>query len=159
MYTTVFSKGFLFVAILSLICLKGISQADNTHAKDSAKLILEKGYPVKLVLVRDIGSSVAQAGNKVYFEVDSAITISDITIVPKGSKAYGTISMVKEAEGFGQGGKMAFSIDKIVMDNGRAIALTADYKAAGRSRVVQSVAGSILISGLFVHTKGKKCYL
>lgn len=112
MNTNATFKTWILATTLMLASLFGTAQTDSTSAKDTAAQKLEKGHPVYLILVRDIGSSVAQAGNKVYFELDSALTVSGVTVVQKGTKAYGTISMVKEAEKFAQKGRMAFTIDK-----------------------------------------------
>lgn len=144
------------VFICFFVILSFLSPAQSDSSKQNAsRTVLESGHLIRLVLARDIGSSVAQTGNKLYFTVDSAVIISGVTVIPKGANAYGTLTNASERKSFGRGGNLTFSIEKIVFDNGSIVLLSSDYNASGRSTKAQMIAETALLSPLFVFKKGK----
>lgn len=147
-----------FVAILLLtLSLNSLSQSVSNGADTSTvkQVVLQKGYPITLLLLHEISSRFSQVGDVIKFAVKDDIVINGRTVIPKETPAFGTVSEVKPRAGLGKKGILNFSIDRLVFSSGRIININSDQKAAGQNKTGAMIATAAIISPLFLLKKGK----
>jgi hypothetical protein len=141
---------FLFLILLSFsVC----AQSDTTNA--NSPITLQRGYPVKLILMDTVSSKTAQVGDKINFQTAEDVVINGRTIITKGVPGLGTVTQTQESRILGQKGTLEFSIDELILPDGKLIQLTADQKAAGQAKTGAAIAASVIVTPLFLLKKGK----
>ena len=93
--------------------------------------ILEDGTPIRLSLARSLSSAECRTGDRVDFKVVEPIVLDGITVVPKGSMAWGKIAEAKPKRRMGRGGKLAIEIDSVKLANSDRVRLRAVREATG----------------------------
>jgi hypothetical protein len=107
----------------------------------------EDGTKVPLTLRRELSSGTEVTGNRVDFEVSEDIKVEGVLVIPKGSKAYGTIVEAQGRRRLGRAGKLNVRIDEVRLGDGERARLRALQEAKGKGR--QTVmTGAIIASGV-----------
>lgn len=116
------------------------SQKSATQSADMAKpiascgLCLEDGTKVPLTLGRELSSATEVTGNRVDFTVAEDILVKGIVVIPKGSKAMGTIVQAQGKRRMGRAGKLNVAIDEVRLADGQRAKLRANQEAKGKGR-------------------------
>ena len=117
---------------------------------------------MKLRLSQTITSADAKVGQEIPFEVVEEIKVDDITVLPKGATAIGTVTEADHKKTMGRAGKLNMSISYARLTDGEKVALRAvkDSKGGGH---VGAMTGAIVATSivffpaaplfLFIHGK------
>ena len=111
--------------------------------------VLLDGTPVKLRLARNLSSADAQVGETVDFEVLEEITLSGITVIPKGATALGTVTEAQSKRRMGRAGKLNVVVEYARLANGEKAALRAAKESAGGSNVGKMTGAIVATSIVF----------
>jgi len=104
---------------------------------------------VTLRLGRSLSSADAQAGDRVDFEVAEEISVNRIVVVPKDSRASGTVITAHKKRRMGRAGKLDVSIDSVQLADGEKVTLRAVKESQGRSHT-GIMAGGMVATSLIV---------
>jgi len=110
---------------------------------------IEDGTPVKLRLQRNISSEDAQTGDKVDFDVLDEVTVDGVTVIPKGSIAWGTVTEAQPKRRLARGGKLDVNIDAVRLADGEKCPLRAVKGVKGGGHTAGMTAG-IVATGFIV---------
>jgi hypothetical protein len=126
---------------------------------------LEDGTPVVLRLTRELSSASDRAGDKVDFEIVDDVKVKDLVVIPKGGRAWATLTEVQKKRRLARGGKLGVRIDEVRLADGERIPLRAVKENKGGGHV-GVMTGAIVASGilffpaapffLFMHGKEAK---
>jgi hypothetical protein len=131
----------LTLELLFVGCLSVAAQSDSTVRPPSPeattgisfKLVLEDGTPVQLRTGRTVSSADADIGDLVDFEVMHDVQVKGITVIPRGSVAWGTVIEVRHKRRLGRGGRLNIKLDSVQLVHGNKAALRS-MKAGARWR-------------------------
>src|SRR5579859_5445704 len=65
---------------------------------------LEDSTPVKLRLKQNLSSADAQVGQQINFDALDEVAVNGVTIIPKGSVGWGTVTEAQAKRRMGKGG-------------------------------------------------------
>jgi hypothetical protein len=123
---------------------------------------LEDATPVKLRINRTISSGDAQVNETIDFEVLEEVKVHDVSVIPRGGTAWGTVTEAQPKRRMGRGGKLNINIDNVRLTSGEKVALRAvkDLKGGGHQGAITGaiVATSIVFfpaAPLFLLVHGK----
>jgi hypothetical protein len=123
---------------------------------------LEDGTPVKLRINRTISSADAQLNETVDFEVLEEVNVHDVTVIPRGGMAWGTVTEAQSKRRMGRGGKLNINIDNVRLASAEKVPLRAvkDVQGGGHQGAITGaiVATSIVFfpaAPLFLLMHGK----
>jgi hypothetical protein len=97
-------------------------------------VMLEDGTPVKLRLKNNLSSADANTNDTVNFDVLEEIKIGDHVVIPKGSRAWGTV-ISEPKKRMGRGGKLNVTLDSVRLADGEKVALRGIKNAKGNGHV------------------------
>jgi hypothetical protein len=109
-------------------------EANSVKPLAACGFCLEDGTKVPLVLGRELSSGVESTGNRVDFEVTEDIKVKDIVVIPKGSRATGTIVEAQKRRRMGRAGKLNVKIDEVRLADGSRAMLRAMQENSGKGR-------------------------
>lgn len=107
---------------------------------------LEDGTPVKLRLQRTVSSADAHVDERIDFDVLEEIKVNDVTVVPKGSVAWGTVTQAQPKRRMGRGGKLDINIDAVRLADGEKAALRGVKELSGAGKGGAMTAGIVATS-------------
>ena len=110
---------------------------------------LEDGTPVKLRLQRTVSSADAHVDERIDFDVLEEIKVNDVTVVPKGAVAWGTVTQAQPKRRMGRGGKLDINIDAVRLADGEKAALRGvkELQGAGKGG---AMTGGIVATSLIL---------
>lgn len=109
-------------------------EANTVKPVAACGFCLEDGTKVPLALGRELSSGVESTGNRVDFEVTEDIKVKDIVVIPKGSRATGTIVEAQKRRRLGRAGKLNVKIDEVRLADGSRAMLRALQENTGKGR-------------------------
>jgi len=86
-------------------------------------LILPQGKPVSLESLTLVTSHTAKRNDRVGFRVVSDVLVEGLTVIPKGSVAWGTVTHAKKPGYFERDGKLQIAVAAVALLNGQMIAI------------------------------------
>jgi hypothetical protein len=110
---------------------------------------LEDGTPVKIRLQRTLSSADAQVDEQVDFDVLEEIKVGALTVIPKGSTAWGTVTAAQPKRRMGRGGKLDVNIDAVRLADGEKAALRGVKDVKGGEHT-GAMTGAIVATSLIV---------
>jgi len=114
---------------------KGAKVADAAAAPDAQplhhKIVLAHATPVRLVLLDNVSSATATAGQAVNFEVAEDVLVEGLIVIPRGSPATGTITDAQAKRRMGKAGYVDINIDKVTLADGEKVLLIAQSHNSG----------------------------
>ena len=108
--------------------------ANNVKPLAACGFCLEDGTKIPLALGRELSSGVESTGNRVDFEVTEDIKVQDVVVIPKGSRATGTIVEAQKRRRLGRAGKLNVKIDEVRLADGSRAMLRALQENTGKGR-------------------------
>src|SRR3984893_18248896 len=115
----------------------------------SRGFILQDGTAVKLRLGRSLSSADAHAGDRVDFVVAEEVSVNRIVVIPKDSRASGTVIAAHKKRRMGRAGKLDVSIDSVQLASGEKATLRAVKESQGGSHT-GIMAGGMVATSLIV---------
>ena len=126
------------------------SQPTNARANGTSKgFVLEDGTAVTLRLGRSLSSADAHAGDRVDFEVAEEVSVNRIVVIPKDSRASGTVITAHKKRRMGRAGKLDVTIDSVQLVDGEKATLRAVKESQGGSHT-GIMAGGMVATSLIV---------
>ncbi len=126
-----------------------------------AKLVMEKGTPVKLQLTQTICSAYAHKKDPVDFVVVEDVKVREFTVIRAGAHAKGSVIKVKGKRPLGMGGDVIIDLDSVELNTGESAQLVARREFKGRSHAIRmgmetAVAAAIYlpVAPLFLLSRG-----
>ncbi|MFZ3333566.1 MAG: PDZ domain-containing protein [Candidatus Acidiferrales bacterium] len=117
--------------------------SDQTSLAACRRPCLEDGTPVKLRIAQTVSSADAHVDDRVEFEVLEEIRISDVSIVPKGAIALGTVTEAQPKRRMARGGKLEIVMDSVRLADGEKAALRATKSVQGGGHTGAMTAGIV----------------
>jgi hypothetical protein len=133
----------------------------NTQAASVAPLssgFLADGTPVQLRLNRNLSSATERKGNAVDFLVLEDVKVGGITVIPRGSTAWGVIAEAEPKRWGGRGGKLNVQINNLELKGGGKVSLRAVKENKGSGGVAGMATRMVvfnLVAPLFLFSRGK----
>jgi hypothetical protein len=113
------------------------------------KMVLEQGTPVELVLSETLSSANERVGSIVAFEVVEDVRVGDAVVIPRGSAAWGTVTVAEPKKRMARGGKLDVNIDKVRLADGEKVLLSATKGGKGGGHTGAMV-GAMVATSLIV---------
>jgi PEGA domain len=110
---------------------------------------LVDGTPVKLRLSQTISSADAKVGQEIPFEVVEDVKVDDVTVLPKGATAIGTVTEAEPKRSMGRAGKLNISISYARLTDQEKVALRAVKDAKGGGHVGAMTGAMVATSIVF----------
>lgn len=92
-------------------------------SKKGNKLTLEQDSGVQLRLDQFVSSQLNHNGDRIRFMVDKAIVARGYVVIPRGARAYGVVTEVQPAKGWGRGGKLVLDFTHVEAYDGTKVPL------------------------------------
>jgi hypothetical protein len=86
-------------------------------------LVLPEGIRVSLELQTLVTTRTAKRNDRVKFQVVSDVSVEGLTVIPKGSEAWGTVMLAKKPGRFERDGKLQIQLNSVTLLNGQTIAI------------------------------------
>lgn len=107
---------------------------DTVKPTAACGFCLEDGTKVPLTLGRELSSGKEVTGNRVDFIVSEDILVQGVVVIPKGSKAMGTIVQAQGKRRMGRAGKLNVTIDEVRLADGERVKLRSIQETTGKGR-------------------------
>ncbi len=125
------------------VAIRPVQQAatDTAQPSNAAKempILLTGSTPVYLKFAHPVTSEYAQTGDRVSFHVVEPVIVDSVTVVPKGSIAWGTVIDAQTSRNYGRPGRLSITIDYVQLANGKKAALRAISDAQGKGSPADS---------------------
>ena len=104
---------------------------------------------MKLRLGRSLSSADAHAGDRVDFVVAEEVSVNRIVVIPKDSRASGTVIAAHKKRRMGRAGKLDVTIDSVQLADGEKATLRAVKESQGGSHT-GIMAGGMVVTSLIV---------
>jgi hypothetical protein len=131
------------------------------NAQQTSHTLMD-GTPVKLRLAQTISSADAKVGQEVSFDVVEDVKVDDVTVLPKGATAIGTVTEANSKKSMGRAGKLNMSIAYARLSDQEKVPLRAIKESKGGGHV-GAMTGAMVATGivffpaaplfLFIHGK------
>ena len=108
---------------------------------------LEDATPVRMRINRTISSGDAQLNETVDFEVLDDVKVHDVTVIPRGGMAWGTVTEAQPKRRMGRTGKLNINIDNVKLASGEKVALRA-VKAVQGGGHQGAITGAIVATSI-----------
>ncbi len=111
-------------------------------------VLLPAATSVFLKFAHPVTSEYAQKGDRVSFQVTEPVVIDSLTVVPKGSIAWGTVTEAQTSRNHGRPGKLSIAFDYVQVANGKKAFLTAGSDAQASDGPADSwEPGAVYVAG------------
>ena len=115
--------------------------------KAPLKFGLQDGTPIKLRITRTISSADAKVEDTIDFELLEETKIGDVTVIPKGGIAWGTVTEAQAKRRMGRAGKLNVNIDSARLVTGEKVALRAVKELKGGGNTGK-MTGAMVATGI-----------
>ncbi len=127
----------LLLCAISLQCLAQTSQ-----------LNMPEGTKIRVRLEQNLSSATAEEGQPVQLSVADDVRIGDTVVIKQGAAAVGSVTLAVKKRRMGRTGKLDFSVDRVVAEDGSSIPLR--YSPQKRDGGSHSLATGIITAGVGV---------
>jgi PEGA domain len=127
----------LLLCAASLRCVAQVSQ-----------LTMPEGTKIRVRLEQNLSSATAEEGQPVQLSVADDVRIGDTVVIKQGAAAVGTVTLATKKRRMGRTGKLDFSIDRVVAEDGSSIPLR--YSPQKRDGGSHALATGIITAGAAV---------
>ncbi len=150
--------------VTRFLCLAMLFASCPVWAQSIQPLVLADGTPIDLQLEQTVSSAHARVGDPLSFLVVHDVTVQGFTVIPAGSKAFGSLTRVHGRRVLGMGGKLVLTVDSVALANGDRVALHASKELKGTSHTWRMAAGVAItsifyfpVAPVFLLTRGDNC--
>lgn len=121
----------------------------DPQAQPASEMELRDGTPVRMRLARTLSSADTASGEQIDFDVLDDIRVGDRVVIPRGTKAIGSITVAEHRKRMARGGKLNYTLDFLRLADGTKVALRAVHETSGNGHVGAMTIG-IAATALFV---------
>ena len=152
---------YLMVAVATLvepgIVLPVVPEAVTIVAPALPAIVASRGTPVRLMVLNEVSTKTAQAGDLFTLLVDAPVKIGDQMVIARGTRAVGKVVDAAESGIVGKSGKLVTRLLYLDVDGVR-VSLDGDPRSAGRNGNVQVVLATLALTpwGLFARGNNAK---
>ena len=115
----------------------------------SAKLVMERGTPVKLQLAQTVSSAHAHKGDCLDFVVVKDVEVGGFTVIRAGAEAKGSVIGVKGKRPLGMGGDIILTLDSVELTTGATMGLVASKEFKGRAHTIRMAVGMAVTAAFY----------
>ena len=120
--------------------------------------ILRQGTQIRLTVVSPVNTKEHRVGKRVELQVADDVTVNNKVVLPKGTAAFGELTLSKKSGSFGKSGKMAGRM--LYIKNGNEnIPVTGNFDDRGKSGTGATVGVAVLAGVFSAFVKGKNAVL
>jgi len=141
----------IHVVLIALPLLSGTLMAQS--APSTVKI--PDATTVHLSLTQSLSSATNKVDDPVTFEVTEDVKVGDVVAIPKGSTAVGHVVEAQPRRSMGRAGKLDLAIDVVKAADGTNVRLRAESTRKGDDKTRSVIAGTLLLSPLFLLMRGK----
>ena len=134
--------------IVLVVCLAVMPQA---FAGEMVKLT--EGTEVRLRMLEKLTSASATEGQRFNLELEEDVQVNGKTVVPRGTKAVGTVMSAKKKGYMGKGGELNVMLDYMLVNDQR-IRLRSAAAREGNDKMGATVALTVLFGPLGLLKRG-----
>jgi hypothetical protein len=122
--------------------LSGSAPAQASGSDQSGGILIDRDTLIRLMVLNEVSTRTVKAGERFVLRVDEQVTVSGVTIIPVGAKAWGE---VLDAEGSGAGGKAGTLAVRLlhVEAGGDQLPISGESQTKGEKGTKQVVLGAI----------------
>ena len=103
----------------SRLCLR----FDTSDPAIASSYVLPEGTQVSLEFMTYVSTRAAKRNDRIRFRVVSDVSVDGLTVIPKGSEAWGTVTRTKKPHHFSRNGKLQIALQSVTLLNGQTIAI------------------------------------
>jgi hypothetical protein len=103
--------------------LRPLARFDASDSQVARPLLLPEGTKVSLESLSYVSSRIARVNDRVRFQVASDVSIEGLTVIPKGSEAWGIVTLVKPPRHFSRDGKLQIGLQSVLLPSGQMVAI------------------------------------
>ena len=119
------------------------------------EVVLKEGTELEIKLIEELSSQNSRVGDSVRLKLNENIYVDSTLVLREGTKIKAVVTVAEKRGMLGKAGKLDFSLNSITALNGKEIPLRAVKNSEGKNRHVGVIAGTLLLSPLFLFVKGK----
>lgn len=119
------------------------------------EVTLKEGTELEIKLIEELSSQNSRVGDSVRLKLNENIYLENVLVLREGTKIKAVVTVAEKRGMLGKAGKLDFSLNSITSLNGKEIPLRAVKNSEGKNRQVGVIAGTLLLSPLFLFVKGK----
>lgn len=106
--------------------------------------VLPAGTPVQLMVVNEVSTKVAKAGDRFLLRVNAPVTVDGKIVIPIGATGYGEVLKAAGNGALGHAGTLAARLLYLEV-GGRHLRLRGDAAEAGKSGTTANVLGFVML--------------
>jgi hypothetical protein len=127
-------------------------------ASSTAPNILRQGTQIRFTVVTPVNTKEHKVGKRVELQTADDILVNNKVVLPKGTPAFGELTLSKKSGSFGKAGKMAGRV--LYVKNGNEnIPITGTFDDRGKSGTGATVGVAVLAGVFSAFVKGKNAVL
>jgi len=119
--------------------LPPLVKSNASSGSSGSNLVLPDSTPIALKFARAVSSSDAQVGDRLAFSVVEPVQIAHLTVVPRGTIAWGTVTQAVTSSDYGKRGRVAVILDDVQLATGEKAPLRATKEAQGKSKTAETL--------------------
>lgn len=119
---------------------------------------MNAGTPIALAVAEEVNSSTHREGDMFKLTVLNDIMVGGVTVIPRGTPAFGEITWRTGKGAFGKSGKIEFRLSHLEL-RGQQVPLTGEFRQEGEGNTVATGVGVIAIGVFAGFITGKRARL
>ena len=120
--------------------------------------VLREGTQITLRVTKEMSSKKNKAGQRVELRVANDVLVNNVIVLPKGTRAFGDLTLAKKSGAFGRAGRLGARL--LYIENGTTnIPITGNFDDKGKSGTAATVAVAVLAGVFSAFVKGKNAVL
>jgi hypothetical protein len=130
----------------------------NRPSPVAGTLLVERDSMVRLMVLNEVTTKTARAGDRFALVVDEALTVDRVVIIPVGSKAWGEVITASESGAIGKAGKLSARLMYVETPAGR-VSIRGESSGKGPGGAGATVLGVLGLCPLGLFTRGTNAKL
>lgn len=122
------------------------------------KILVERDTLIRLMVLNEVSTKVAKAGDRFPLRVDEAVVVNGVTIIPVGATAWGEVLSAESSGVVGKSGKLGAKLLYVEV-NGERVLLNGETRTAGAGGTAETVMGVVGIGILGLLARGNNAKL
>jgi hypothetical protein len=116
---------------------------------------LRDGEKVRLILMEDISSATAHAGDRINFNAAEDLKVGEFVAISKGATAFGTVAEASKKKSLGRGGQLTMTMNYVKAVDDQNLRIRATAGREGDDKVGKTVVVAVLAGPFALLVKGK----
>lgn len=125
----------------------------NATAPAPKAILLPRDTPVHLMTLTEVSTKTDTQGHKFKLRVNEDVVLSGMTVIARGSLAWGEVTSAESSGNLGKGGRLTARLLYVDV-NGQRVPIEGDTSAKGRTATAETVVGVLGLGLLGLFAKG-----